>query len=126
MVLRKRIGIVGAIFGFLAVTAAMAGPMKYILVNDSGQVGIGTQTPAGMLDVEGSGGVILNAGNVGIGTAKPTTALDAHNGEIRVGSSGKPCTAEIAGAIRYADKNLQFCNGKGWQILQSISPGDRP
>ncbi len=122
MTLRKRIGIIGALFGFLAVTAAMAGPMKYILVNDLGQVGIGTQTPAGMLDVEGSGGVILNAGNVGIGTAKPTSALDAPKGEIRPGSSGKPCTAEIAGAIRYADETLQFCNGTDWQIIQRISP----
>ena len=41
----------------------------------SGNVGIGTTSPLGKLDVEGSGGIILNAGNVGIGTTSPQQSL---------------------------------------------------
>lgn len=40
-------------------------------IASSGYVGIGTTNPAGNLDVEGSGGVVLNSGSVGIGTTSP-------------------------------------------------------
>ena len=42
----------------------------------SGNVGIGITSPAAKLDIEGSGGVILNAGNVGIGTTAPGSRLE--------------------------------------------------
>jgi hypothetical protein len=53
------------------------------LARDSGSVGIGTAHPAGTLDVEGSGNVLLNAGNVGIGTASPASTLDVE-GKVRI------------------------------------------
>ncbi len=43
------------------------------------------------------------------------------SGEVIVGSSGAPCTAPFEGAIRYADKKLQFCDGTGWRVL-SVTP----
>jgi hypothetical protein len=54
-------------------------------------------------------------GRVGIGTTQPAAAVAAHPGEMIVGSSGAVCTPAIEGAIRYADKRLQFCNGAGWR-----------
>jgi collagen type VII alpha len=57
-----------------------------ILQPTSGNVGVGTTSPGGLLDVEGSGGVILNAGNVGIGTTSPQQRLDV-NGNIRAGDT---------------------------------------
>ncbi len=65
-----------------------------------GNIGIQTTTPRAALDVEGSGGVILNSGNVGIGTILPATTLDVHGG-IRPGTAKTtdPCSAE--GALGY-------------------------
>jgi hypothetical protein len=54
---------------------------------------------------------------IGIGTNRPVTVLDAPFGEIKPGSSGAACTAQIAGAIRYADAKLQVCDGKNWRML---------
>jgi len=48
-------------------------------INASGNVGIGTTAPAGLLDVEGAGNVIFNSGNVGIGTSNPAYLLDIEN-----------------------------------------------
>ena len=54
-------------------------------------------------------------GRVGIGTAKPAATLDVSEGEVKLGSTGAACAAALAGAIRYADKRLQFCDGAGWR-----------
>lgn len=43
------------------------------------------------------------------------------SGEVIVGSSGAACTAAFEGAIRYANKKLQFCDGTGWRVL-SVTP----
>jgi len=46
-------------------------------VVDKGNVGIGTTTPSGKLEVSGTGNVILNtSGNVGIGTNSPAKKLE--------------------------------------------------
>ena len=52
---------------------------------------------------------------VGIGTTRPATTLDVYQGEIKIGSTGAACTAEIAGALRSTDNQLQFCDGAGWR-----------
>jgi hypothetical protein len=54
---------------------------------------------------------------VGIGTTSPLTTLDVSKGEIKLGSTGAPCTAALAGAIRYAEARLQLCDGAGWRNL---------
>jgi hypothetical protein len=54
-------------------------------------------------------------GRVGVGTTTPQATLDVYQGEIKIGSTGAACTAEIVGALRSADNKLQFCDGAGWR-----------
>jgi len=63
-------------------------------------------------------GQILSSGKtgrVGIGTREPAATLDVYQGEVKIGSTGAPCTKALAGAIRYADTKLQLCDGTGWR-----------
>ena len=50
----------------------------------SGNVGIATTTPAGLLDVNGGTFTVLSTGNVGIGTTTPGFKLDVY-GNIKLG-----------------------------------------
>lgn len=61
-------------------------------------------------------------GRVGIGTTEPLTTLDVSRGEVKVGSTGAPCTATLAGAIRFADDQLQVCNSHGWRPITVGTP----
>jgi len=54
-------------------------------------------------------------GRVGIGTTVPQAKLDVYQGEIKIGSTGGPCTSELAGALRSDHTHLQFCDGAGWR-----------
>ena len=78
-------------------------------------------TAAGTPAVPSYDGKVLeggeNLGAIGIGTNRPVTVLDAPTGEIKPGSSGAACTAQIAGAIRYADVKLQVCDGTSWRVV---------
>jgi hypothetical protein len=55
------------------------------------------------------------AGRVGIGTNMPKATLDVYEGEIKLGSTGAPCTASLAGTMRSTDNQLQFCDGESWR-----------
>jgi hypothetical protein len=77
---------------------------------------------ANSVDMTGSNFYVdAKTGHVGIGTAQPASAVDAGIGEVKVGSSGAACTRAIEGAIRYADKKLQFCDGGGWRSISTVS-----
>jgi hypothetical protein len=81
-----------------------------------------TRTYATNNDVTGDNFFVdAKTGHLGIGTAQPASAVDAGTGEIKVGSSGTACTRVIEGAIRYADKRLQFCDGEGWRSVSTAS-----
>ena len=71
-------------------------------IDSNRNVGIGTTAPAGKLDVEGSGGVILNAGNVGIGTTSPHINLEvlADNG-ANIAAGLKITNAHTGGSSFY-------------------------
>jgi hypothetical protein len=45
---------------------------------------------------------------VGIGTTKPLTTLDVTRGEVKIGSTGAPCTTKLAGTLRSTDAKLQL------------------
>lgn len=78
-------------------------------------------TAAGTPAVPSYDGKVLeggkNLGAIGIGTDRPVTVLDAPFGEIKPGSSGAACTAQIAGAIRYVNARLQVCDGASWRVV---------
>ncbi len=70
--------------------------------------------------------------SVGIGTATPTATLDVRgtvsaSDAVQLGSSSLACSAGIAGALRYASGNIQFCNGVSWGNLVGAADamGDR-
>ena len=54
-------------------------------------------------------------GRVGIGTKEPAATLDVYQGEVKIGSTGAPCTKALAGTLRYADTKLQLCDGADWR-----------
>ncbi len=54
----------------------IAGGSPALYISNNGNVGIGTTSPAGLLDVGGGKFVVNSNGNVGIGTTNPQTKLD--------------------------------------------------
>jgi len=60
-------------------------------------------------------------GHIGIGTSQPASAIDVGAGEVKIGSSGAVCRPSIEGAVRYANKKLQFCDGEGWRSVSTAS-----
>ncbi|GLR89782.1 hypothetical protein [Bradyrhizobium iriomotense] len=64
------------------------------------------------------GGMVFSGANhccVGIGTASPNANLDVYQGELKLGASGVGCSGKNEGALRYAAKHLQLCDGTGWR-----------
>ena len=78
-----------------------------------GKVGIGTFNPQGLLDIEGTGGIVLNAGNVGIGTASAAHALTV-NGGVQLGDDGSACPGLNEGTLKWHDGALWDCTAAGW------------
>lgn len=71
-----------------------------------------------------AGQIVSNGktGRVGIGTGEPAATLDVYRGEVKVGSTGAPCTKANAGALRFADDQLQVCNSYGWRAVAVSAP----
>jgi len=91
----------------------------YIQTENTNPVDLGllVQSNAGANDVF----AIRNSGQVGIGTRSPASTLDVR-GEIRMGNSAIACSAVNEGAIRYNStlKLMEFCNGTPpWRVMGS-------
>ena len=54
-------------------------------------------------------------GRVGVGTTVPAATLDVYQGEIKIGSTGTPCSKDLNGALRSQNSRLQFCDGASWR-----------
>jgi hypothetical protein len=105
--------------GAIGSTTASTG--AFTTLTTTGNVGIGTAAPTGLLDVNGKL-TVLSGGNVGIGTTNPTSTLTT-NGEVQLGTTSVSCSAPNAGALRYSDAVLQLCNGTSWGAISSIPAG---
>ncbi|WP_374073547.1 beta strand repeat-containing protein [Bdellovibrio bacteriovorus] len=66
--------------------------------------------------------IYYNTGNVGVGTTTPATKLDV-GGAVRVGTDASACAAGIAGAIRYNGGNVEYCNGTAWTAFAASGAG---
>ncbi len=73
-----------------------------LVVNASGQVGIGTITPTTALDVNGT----IFGSNIGVGTTAPATPLQvvgtASASKIVVGTTSPQTTLQVKGGVSYA------------------------
>lgn len=69
---------------------------------------------------------INNTGNVGVGTTTPAAKLDVA-GSIKIGTSST-CTATQEGTQRYNStlKDMEFCNGSNWRVVGSSSSAASP
>ncbi len=65
-------------------------------------------------------GQVTTPGKVGIGTQSPVSVLDV-NGGVRIGNDLSACTSENAGTIRFNAATFQGCNGVEWVEI-SVSP----
>jgi hypothetical protein len=73
----------------------------------------------------GFGGQIIagvDGKRVGIGTREPAATLDVYQGEVKIGSTGAPCTKELIGTLRFRDDQLWICNSYGWRPLVTAVP----
>ncbi len=59
-----------------------------IIYDNGSRVGINTNNPQGLLDVDGAKLIVKNNGNVGIGTTTPSAKLHIEGGKIKVISGG--------------------------------------
>ncbi len=72
------------------------GDNPHLVINEIGNVGIGTTSPSAKLDV--SGGISASAG-------------------IKIGSVSSTCNSSRAGTMRYNSGVMEFCDGSSWSTI---------
>lgn len=65
---------------------------------------------------------IESSGNVGVGTPTPAAKLDV-DGDVKVGNSAAACNGTTEGSQRYnsISKKMEFCNGTAWGPIGGFS-----
>lgn len=70
----------------------------------------------------GDSPIAVDSGNVGIGTTSPAAKLDVQ-GEIKLGNTSSTCNGANEGQQRYnsTSKLMEFCNGTAWNSIGSAA-----
>ncbi|AZZ36026.1 hypothetical protein CIK05_04210 [Bdellovibrio sp. qaytius] len=66
--------------------------------------------------------LIDTSGNTGVGTFIPMTKLDV-SGAIRISMDTATCAASYAGSIRYNSGSVEYCNGTSWSAFGVAGAG---
>src|SRR6476661_3547772 len=103
-----------ALGGTLTGVTSIANGGFNLNVTGTGNVGIGTASPANPLDVVGNASV---SGNVGIGTTAPLNKLDIQSANARTGTHGSGLPLYVTGAMSDAASGIEFRHYNGTQGL---------
>ena len=57
---------------------------------------------------------MIKSGNVGIGTTSPAAKLDVAGG-VKVGNDSAACNAAKAGTLRWTGSAFEVCTGSTWK-----------
>ena len=67
--------------------------------------------------------VIIDTGEVGIGTDAPASLLDVAGG-VRIGDDAGVCTAAKEGTLRFSSSMIQLCTQNVWVDVSLVTGGD--
>lgn len=67
-------------------------------------------------------GTAISTGNIGIGTKTPATKLSVSGG-VQISMESATCAASYAGTLRYNAGNVEYCNGTAWSAFGVAGSG---
>ena len=79
-----------------SLNAADGSPLEAVYVDENGQVGLGTKTPAAKLEVVGG---------------------------LKIGDPASTCNSALAGTLKYSTNILFLCDGSAWKIIPLAGAG---
>lgn len=106
--------------GFSSLNCTLGQVIKF---DASGFAGCGTDIAGGGSQWTTTGSdIYFNTGKVGVGTATPATVLEV-GGEVKIGNTSLTCGVSVRGSIRYNSGSslMEFCDGSTWRVLASTT-----
>ncbi len=105
--------IVGSFFGAPYNGSSYAHNAQFSFMTDTASQGTGVLIKTGTSGVRVERFRITSTGNIGVGTSTPAARLDVSGG-VRIGTDAASCTSVNAGTIRYNLGVVEYCNGTSW------------
>jgi hypothetical protein len=91
-----------------------------IMTNAAFKVGTSTSQPFSIITNNLYQMTVDSTGNVGIGTTSPAVKLDVAGG-VRLGDV-TTCDGSNEGTLRYNSGEVQYCDGTSWKTLEPTTP----